>query len=239
MIRSLTAILVLALTLMPVAISGPQEDLVSQAEAATPDLHHGMVLYLQHCAICHGRHAWGHGPWEVPILAGQRESYLIAQLVHFVSGARKGSEIHGPAMHDALQPSDVDRAQAFRDLATYLAQAPRNPEPEQGDGLALKLGERDYLRGCSGCHGSDGAGSDRGIPAIGGQRYSYLLTQLRSFASGRSAHPALADSPVTLSGAEQPAVADYVSRLHYLTAGAQDDSVDMRRNTDASAATAQ
>jgi mono/diheme cytochrome c family protein len=70
-------------------------------------------------------------------------------------------------MHETLQPSDLDRPQAFRDLATYLAQAPHNPEPEHGGGLALKLGERDYIRGCTGCHGSDGAGSDReAIPAI-------------------------------------------------------------------------
>jgi cytochrome c553 len=242
MIRPITVIVgFITLALTSAAASGPQEDLVSQAQAATPDLHHGMVLYLQHCALCHGRHAWGHEPWQVPVLAGQRESYLLEQLTHFVSGARQGSEIHGPAMHDALQPADVDRAQSFRDLATYLARAPHNPDPEHGEGLALKLGERDYLRGCSGCHGSDGAGSDRGtIPAIGGQLYSYLLAQLRSFASGRLAHPAVADSPVALSDQERPAVADYVSRLTYLTAGAQnDDSADMRRNTDASAVISQ
>ncbi len=178
-----------------------------------------MILYLQHCTACHGRHAWGDGPREIPVLAGQHESYLIKQLVHFVSGARQGSEMHGSAMHETLQPSDLDRAQAFRDLAAYLARAPHNPEPEHGEGPALKLGERDYTRGCTGCHGSDGAGSDReAIPAIGGQGYSYLLSQLRSFMSGRLAHPAVADSPVALSVQEQSAVADYVSRLSYLSA---------------------
>jgi cytochrome c553 len=218
MIRPIAVIVgAIALALTPVAVSGPDEDLVSQAEAATPDLRHGMVLFLQHCTACHGRRAWGHGPWQVPVLAGQRESYLIEQLVHFVSGARRGSEMY-PAMHDTLQPSDLDRVQAFRDLATYLAQLPHNPEPEHGEGVALKLSERDYVRGCTGCHGSDGAGSERGgIPAIGGQRYGYLLTQLRSFASGRLSHPAVADSPVALSAEEQPALADYVSRLSYLS----------------------
>jgi cytochrome c553 len=129
--------------------------------------------------------------------------------------------MHGLVMHDTLQPPDVDRAQAFRDLATYLTSAPRNPQPEQGDGRALALGERDYTRSCSSCHGSNGAGSDTSaIPAIGGQGYSYLLTQLRSFAAGRLPHRAVADSPVALSAEEQPAVADYVSRLTYLNAGA-------------------
>ena len=220
MIRPITPILgFIVLALTPLAVSGAREDLMSQAQAAVPDLQHGMVLYLKHCAGCHGRHAWGDGPREIPVLAGQREGYLMRQLVRFVSGARQGSEMHGPVMHDTLQPPDVDRAQAFRDLATYLASASRNPQPELGDGLALTLGERDYTRGCSGCHGNEGAGSDDGaIPAIGGQSYGYLLSQLRTFAAGHSAHPAVADSPVALSAEEQPAVADYVSRLSYLSA---------------------
>jgi cytochrome c553 len=207
------------LALAPRAVPSPQEDLLSQAQASVPDSHHGMVLYVKHCAACHGRHGWGDGPREIPVLAGQRESYLMRQLVRFASGARAGSEMHGPVMHDTLQSPDVDRAQAFRDLASYLASAPRNPQPELGDGLALTLGARDYTRGCSGCHGRDGAGSDGGtIPAIGGQGYSYLLSRLRSFAAGHSPHAAVADSPVALSGEEQPAVADYVSRLGYLSA---------------------
>jgi cytochrome c553 len=220
MIRSSTVILVCAaLALAPGAASSADEDLISQAAAVPPDLRHGMILYLQHCTACHGRHAWGDGPREIPVLAGQQESYLIQQLAHFVNGTRQGSEMHGPIMHDTLQPSDLDRAPSFRDLATYLSSAPHNPHPEHGEGRTLTLGQRDYARGCSGCHGSDGGGSERdAIPAIGGQGYSYLLTQLRSFASGRLPHPAVADSPVALSADEQEAVADYVSRMSYLTA---------------------
>jgi cytochrome c553 len=218
MMRSITLILgFAALALTPVARTGPREDLGAQAEAVTPDPQHGMILYLKHCAACHGRRAWGSGPREIPVLAGQRESYLTQQLVHFVDGTRRGSEMHGPLMHDTLRPPDVGRAQALRDLATYLSRAARNPHPEYGAGRALALGQRDYIRGCSGCHGSDGGGSDRdAIPAIGGQGYSYLLTQLRSFSSGRLAHPAVADSPVALSADEQQAVADYASRLSSL-----------------------
>jgi len=220
MIRSLTATLgCTALALTSIVLAGPAEkDLVSQAQATVPDVQHGMILYLQHCAACHGRRAWGDGPREIPVLAGQRESYLLQELVRFANNGRQGSDMHGPIMHEILQPPDVDRSQAFRDLAAHLGQASHNPQPVHGDGQALALGERDYNRGCTGCHGRDGEGSERGaIPAIGGQGYSYLLTQLRSFASGRLTHPAVADSPVALSAEEQPAVADYVSRLDYLS----------------------
>ena len=221
MIRPITVPLACpAVVLIAVAASASGGDWVSQAAAVTPDPEHGRVLYLKHCTACHGRQAWGDRPREIPVLAGQRESYLIQQLTHFVYGTRPGSEMHGAVMHDTLQLPDVARAQAFRDLATYLSRAPRNPHPEYGAGRALELGQRDYRRGCSGCHGTEGGGGDpQAIPAIGGQGYSYLLTQLRSFSSGRLAHPSLADAPVALSGDEKEAVADYTSRMTYLTAG--------------------
>jgi cytochrome c553 len=218
--RFVTGVLVCAaLGGVRVAAAGPAEDLASQAMAATPDPQHGMVLFLMHCAGCHGRHGWGNDPLEIPVLAGQHEKYLIRQLANFVHGLRPGSERHGPVMRETLQPPDLNRAQAFRDLAAYLSEAARNPHPDTGPGQALSDAERNYRRGCSSCHGSDGAGSDEpSVPAIGGQGYGYLRVQLRSFSARRGGHPAPADSPVALSVDEQQAVADYASRLGYLSA---------------------
>src|SRR5215472_18456639 len=88
--------------LLPTA--GVAADLAAQAATLTADAPHGMVLYLKHCASCHGRRAWGNGLQEVPSLAGQRETYLIAQLANFINSNRHGSELHGPVMHDTLQP---------------------------------------------------------------------------------------------------------------------------------------
>jgi cytochrome c553 len=207
-----------ALAGLRVASADPAEELAAQTMAAKPDPQHGMVLYLKHCAGCHGRHAWGDDPLAIPVLAGQREKYLIRELANFVHGVRPGSGTHGPVMRETLQAPDVNRAQAFRDLAAYLSGAPHNPQPDTGPGQALTNGERNYRRGCSTCHGSDGAGSDQqSVPAIGGQGYRYLGTRLRSFSAGRGVHPPLADSPVALSVDEQQAVADYASRLSYLS----------------------
>jgi cytochrome c553 len=217
--RLVTAALAFAaLAGVRVAEAGPAEDLVSQAMAATPDPQHGMVLYLKHCAGCHGRHAWGEGALAIPVLAGQHEKYLIRALAGFVHGVRQGVETHAAVMRETLQPPDVNRPQAFRDLAAYLSGAARNPHADTGPGRALTDAERNYRRGCSSCHGTEGAGSDQqSIPAIGGQGYDYLRAQLRSFSSGRGVHPALANSPVALSVDEQQAVADYASRLSYLS----------------------
>jgi cytochrome c553 len=205
------ALLVLS-ALLPAAATA--SDLAAQAATLTADVPHGRVLYLKHCADCHGRHAWGNGPQEIPALAGQRESYLIVQLAHFIDGDRAGSELHGPAMREALQPPDVKRAQALCDLGAWLSRAPPNPEPEWGAGQALAAGKRAYARVCAGCHGINGEGSDAPIaPALAAQHYSYLRTQLSSFSSGHLAHaPGLLPTLVG-SADEQQALADYASRL--------------------------
>jgi cytochrome c553 len=198
--------------LLPAAAAA--SDLASQAATLTADVPHGRVLYLKHCADCHGRQAWGSGPQEIPALAGQRESYLIVQLAHFIDGDRPGSELHGPAMRDALQPPDVKRAQALRDLGAWLSRAAPNREPEPGTGQALAAGQRAYANACAGCHGAKGEGSDVPIvPALAAQHYGYLLVRLRGFSSGHFAHaPGLLPTLVGPAD-EQQALADYASRL--------------------------
>jgi len=194
-------------------VAAVSADLVQQETALSADVPHGRVLYLKHCAGCHGERAWGDGLKVIPALAGQHEAYLISQLARFIHGVRKGSELHGPAMHDALQPADVNRSQALRDLCAWLSQAAPNSEPEQGPGQALSTGKRAYANACAGCHGVDGTGTKQGTPALASQHYSYLLGQLRGFSSGNLAH-APGIGPAALGPADQQqAIADYLSRL--------------------------
>jgi cytochrome c553 len=213
-------LLAIASALDGIGASGDRgTNLQSEALAVSPDAEHGRVLYLKHCSRCHSSHGWGDGPREIPALAGQWENYLIEQLACFATGDRNGSVMHGPVMHEILQPPDLMRAQAIGDLAAYLSRAGRNPQPEHAEGRSLALGKRTYSKACSACHGSDGAGSGKGaIPAIGGQHYGYLLAQLSGFASGLRGHSLSADAVSSLSDEEQQAVADYASRLTYLSA---------------------
>jgi cytochrome c553 len=182
-------------------------DLLSQSAAVTPDPGHGMVLYRKHCMECHGPHAWGDGPREIPALAGQQERYLLEQLVNFLTGVRAGSAMHGPVMQEALGPTDVDRPQSLSDLADYLAHAAPNPHAETGEGRALALGKSAYNSGCSGCHGENGGGNATlRAPLLAGQHARYLLSRVREFSS---IHPGLPAPPAE----QQAAIADYVSRL--------------------------
>jgi cytochrome c553 len=193
-------------------LGGTASEAVAEPPAAggAPDPRHGEVLYLRHCVPCHGGHAWGDGPREIPSLAGQRETYLIEQLTRFASGERPGSEMHGPAMRDTLRAADVNRPAAIHDLAAYLARASADPKPELGQGRSLAAGKSTYLSACASCHGEEGAGAEDGAtPRIGGQHFRYVLSRLREFGS---AHRGRVQA-VPASAEEQQALADYISRL--------------------------
>jgi cytochrome c553 len=239
MMQQLTVSLML-MALVPCAFAVTSADLLREAMAATADGSHGRILYLKHCAGCHRPHPWGDGPRGIPALAGQRENYLLEQLARFVTGERAGSPLHGSAMHDTLQRPDLSRPQALADLAAYIAGAARNPEPEHAEHPPAARAKALYAQACSTCHGSDGAGNERAaVPAIGGQHYSYLLAQLDGFAAGHRAHPPLAVKGTAVNGtalngsalngsalnaAQQQELANYASRLAWLTSLALTDT---------------
>jgi cytochrome c553 len=189
---------------------------IDRVWATTPDADHGKVLYLMHCRQCHGRHAWGDGPRSIPSLAGQREKYLVEQLTQFAVGQRAGQ-----SMHETMQRSDLNWAQAVRDLAAYLSIAPRSTGPEYAESNEVSAGKRLYQLACRDCHGGNGEGTAAGIPAIGGQHYRYLAAQLVNFSSGHRdpGEPRLPVSMGALSRQDILDIANYVSRLSYLTDG--------------------
>ncbi len=82
--------------------------------ATKSDPENGKILYLLRCRSCHGGHAWGDGLRAIPALAGQREKYLVVQLIEFASEKRAGQ-----SMHETMQRSDLDWAQGVRDLGAY------------------------------------------------------------------------------------------------------------------------
>ena len=193
--------------------------LLEKAKALTPDLQSGEHLYIQHCSACHHRSSWGSGPREIPTLAGQQDLYLLEQLIQFSTLDRRKDE-----MHEVVTRPQIAGPQSLRDVSAYAAQLPRNPDPDRGDGMRLRRGERLYTQSCSMCHGKNGQGDREDlIPAIGGQQYGYLLVRLRHFAQKHSSQepraqlqPAVVELLARLSPAGLEAVADYTSRLSAL-----------------------
>lgn len=207
------------LALLPACAEGaaaPLDRPLAQILALPPDAEHGRVLYLKHCVPCHGGHAWGDGPRGIPALAGQRPFYLIKQLASFATARRAGD-----SMHEVMRRQDLDWPQAVRDLAAHLSQARRNPDPEHAD-IHDPFGAQGLYQGrCASCHGRNGESAEEAIvPALGGQHYRYLRQRIGSFGL---VHQGQVDETLTglvhrLSGDQQFAVSDYISRLTYLTA---------------------
>ncbi len=167
----------------------------------------------EQCQECHGEAGLGTAE-HYPKLAGQWAGYIRKQLGDFQSGARK-SEIMN-AMASDLSPRDI------ADIAAYFSSAPRWSGEEDnfsaaGRALYLNGDPSRALPACASCHGEKGAGADTGagpIPALAGQRESYLINQLNAFkADDRANSPGAVMNEIAhrLSISEIAALAHYVS----------------------------
>lgn len=178
------------------------------------------------CSACHGADGNSTDP-QFPKLAGQKASYLAAQLRDFRSGARKSDAMS--AMSSNLTDSQIE------ELAEFFSR--KTVEPDKvGNAALAAAGKRIFFSGsprspsCNACHGSGGGGMGmmmgRGgmgrmgmmgniadVPDIRGQHAPYVVKQLDAFASG--ARPATVMGPISerLSEAERKAVAIYVSGI--------------------------
>ena len=206
---SLAAKLLLALP--AVVFASPRSlDLYAEVLSLTPAPKEGARLYQHHCASCHGKQALGSGEKVIPSLAGQVESYLVKELVDFVELDRDT-----PEMHRLMATRELDKPQAWRDLAAYLTRLAPNEKAQIGNGNAVMQGAQAYAEYCAHCHGAAGEGKEDGTPALRSQHYSYLILQLRSFDTDHrlNIEQPLLENMVGLDREEMEAMADFLSRL--------------------------
>lgn len=207
---------VLASAALTILLGAPAkaQDRPPKHENAAPDaaaVERGAKLYAEACANCHGIRADGNPAAIIPSLAGQHRNYLLKQLVAFTDSQRDS-----PVMHQRMATQALDSPRIWRDLAVYLSTLPLNSHPQTGNGASLDQGKRIYQQLCIDCHGRYGEGeADSAVPALRGQDYAYLASQLRAFAT---LHRNDMEIPVLerisgLSEAQIDAVADYASRL--------------------------
>lgn len=207
----LCPLLVMCLQPNPGRAQSQAHELSSEALAASPDPEQGKALYQRSCERCHGAEGSGNRDRAVPRLAGQQRIYLLNQLVQFITLDR-----YAPSMHRVLARPPLLDPQSLSDLSAYLAAQPPDSHGEHGDPHRLGLGRILYNLRCGQCHGTHGEGNAQGpIPAVGGQNYTYLLSQLNGFALG---HRAKVESDLltavrALSANDREAVADFMSRM--------------------------
>jgi cytochrome c553 len=180
------------------------------AHAAPPPVAEGSRLYAP-CGTCHAPKAWGSMDGAIPNLAGQQRRYLEKQLELFRSGARVD-----PAMQVVAVHSTVGDQHEIVALASYLSGLDSNPNPVNGSGEHLRVGQEIYTHICAACHGADGRGeAGNRVPRIAGQHYPYLRRQIDVAAA---LHRDLAPPEMTgalrgMQSQEKDALADYISRL--------------------------
>ncbi len=80
------------------------------------------------------------------------------------------------------------------------------------------------LKLCAGCHGEDGVPTEPAIPAIWGQEYFYIYTQLRDYGAGRREHEIMTPIAADLDRDQAKVVAEHFAGLQWpdLPATAED-----------------
>jgi cytochrome c553 len=186
----------------------------AQAAEIQGDFNRGKIRSkAEQCQECHGEAGLGTAE-HFPKLAGQGAPYLRKQLSDFRSGARKNLIMTDMAA--AISKQDVE------DIAAYFSGSPHwSGEDRNFSAVGQSLfRDGDSARGlmaCASCHGENGGGDFAAaspVPAIAGQRESYLATQLYAWKAGdrrNSPGDVMNDEAQKLTDREIDALAKYLS----------------------------
>jgi cytochrome c553 len=166
------------------------------------------------CSTCHGPRGVSTSP-EFPILAGQHEAYLIAQMKAFRDRSRADKEAHQYMWGIAAQLDDA----AIEGIARYYSKQPPPPARPVNQALAVQ-GSELFHRGipnrgipaCATCHGQNAEG-DAEKPRLAGQHAKYVDKQLRYIQMEQRDPLVMRGAVKDLSNMEREAVAAYVQSL--------------------------
>ena len=166
------------------------------------------------CLACHGMAGNSTNP-EWPNLAGQPETYVVAQLKAFKEGTR---------VNPLMTPMAVGLSeQDMQDLGAYFAQ--QTPTGLEADPSTWKAGEKLYRGGdaerdipaCIACHGPAGRGNGpAAYPALRAQHGVYAYGQLKAFKDGTRTsvgNDIMASVTDRMTDAEMRALASYLQGL--------------------------
>ncbi len=166
------------------------------------------------CSTCHGARGISTSP-EFPILAAQREGYLVAQLEAFQAKTR--GEM---AAHDFMWgiAGGLDAAMIKSVAAYYASQPPAPGRP--GDPALVAKGRELFEKGlpdrsippCASCHGADAKGVGD-FPRLAGQHAKYVVRQIEYIQALVRKAPVMHGIVKDLTPDEMQAIAAYVQSL--------------------------
>ena len=192
----------------PAAVTVAKAPVATRAEV----LARGQQIAGAVCVACHGLD--GNSPLPAnPMIAGQPQQYIAAQLALFKSGKRKNAVMQGISAN--LTADDM------RALGLYYATQKAVPKGVARDAKLAEAGEKIYRAGiaqskvpaCAGCHGGAGAGMPALYPRVAGQYPDYLLEELQHYASGERKNAQMQAIASRMREGEMQAVAEYMAGM--------------------------
>jgi cytochrome c553 len=159
------------------------------------------------CAACHGPEGTSVSV-RSPVLAGQQQGYIAAQLKAFRDHSRAdaGGRTYMWPMAAGLTDPMIER------LATYFSTLPLPPPlPQASEAADVADGKAIYEKSpCSSCHGDKGQGM-AAFPRLAGQHADYLSAQLAAYADGSRANPIMGPMAKSLSAKQAQSIAAWLA----------------------------
>jgi len=184
------------------AISVPAYSAENGANAPAP---REFAARMKVCTACHGENGNPRST-NIPVIAGQREDYILKQIHDFDATARKVEVMEW--MAKSLSAEEKPAAAAFFSKRSWPAKTANAAAGAAPRGVAV----------CQSCHAQNfmGAAQAEGMstPRLAGQSYDYLVGEMNRFASGeRSNNADMVQIMKGLSAADRDAMAKYLSAL--------------------------
>jgi len=202
----------LALILSALCLAAPLAASAAGDATASDQAAHQVATSI--CSACHGVAGVSKSPL-FPNLAGQQESYLLAQLRAFKTKARAEKDAHDYMWGMATLLDDA----VIEGLARhYAALKPATGQP--GKAGLIARGKRLYEEGdaargiaaCASCHGA-GAGGASIFPRLAGQHAPYVRIQLDAIQRQFRASPIMHGVIKDLDADAIASVAEYLQSL--------------------------
>lgn len=162
------------------------------------------------CNSCHGADGMGDDNLGTPRLAGQISQFIVKQLEDFATDRRqdttmfvmnanaKGlsaqdrrdvaayvSSLENYTVRTVLGQKQLVEAKAGSDIKELAANGTEIGKRHLGKAIVNYGAPERGIPACRSCHGYNGRGVDPIYPKIGGQRFNYIMSQLKSFHDGK------------------------------------------------------
>ncbi|TLS66446.1 c-type cytochrome [Mariprofundus erugo] len=231
MISTMGAFALLAWFAAPTAASA--EETIGNVDNGRLIFQNGKGDNVPACQGCHGIDGNGNDEVGSPRLSYQVDTYILKQLTDFSEGKRTDFTMY--------QMNDIAKAlteQERKDVAAYvhtlkspyigsnLDQLRRDGatvgNPHDGKMIA-EYGAPDHgIPACKSCHGYHGRSAGRMYPAIGGQNYVYLKSQLEAFRNGANT----SEADIAAGNREDNArVNDYMAQMRNVAKNMSDEDI--------------